>query len=213
MYSRTTGVFVSHVSQSLGSKLTARNPCASLRHVAWAPIRGIKGETAAADLSLFSRSETPVGVSVFTPLFSSGEESSRPYRRLDFLQTRLQMQANNEGERVMSHTKASNKEGCVVFIHEGGDTRRRRVEELTYFGRGAVERKLKGDRLPKSISLRLGASQQATSVMELFDERFRHVVPVEREPWPNGRDAVNGIVAVVGFHIVLAFLDAVAKAM
>ena len=112
----------------------------------------------------------------------------------------------------MAHSKHS-KDGCSVFIHESGDTRRRRVDELSYFSRGGVERKLTGDRLPKSISLRLGASQHARSVMEVFDENFRHTLPVERTPGINGRDVVAGITAIVCFHVVIALLDAVARAM
>jgi hypothetical protein len=149
---------------------------------------------------------------LFLSLLASwgGEFSSRWL--LGCSSTDLQGQASQEGDRAMALSN-NKKEGCVVFIHESGDTRRRRVDELSYFSRGGVERKLTGDRLPKSISLRLGASQHAFSVLELFDERFRQAPPVERSPGINGRDALAGIVAVVGFHVVLALLDAVARAM
>jgi len=113
----------------------------------------------------------------------------------------------------MATNRKSNKESCVVFIHENGDTRRRWVQEITWHVRGRAERRLTGSRLPQSFSIRLGASQEAYSVLELFDEQLPRRVPVEKAPSPNGRDVVVGITAIVGFHFVIALLDAVARAV
>lgn len=148
------------------------------------------------------------GALVFVSSLLRGENLSK-FCLLSFLPTCLRLQATIEGETGMTN----NKKSCVVFIHENGDTRRRWVQEITWHVRGRAERRLTGDRLPRSLSLRLGADQSAYSVLELFDDNSSKQIPHERPPWPNGRDAINGVVAIVGFHFALALLDAVARAM
>ena len=120
------------------------------------------------------------------------------------------LQGVHSREKAMA--KQPREKTCVVFIHEDGDTRRRFVDEIKWFVKDRPEKTLSGNRLPRSISLRLGKSQEARSVLELFDVKApKRTLSIEPAPWPTGRDVICGIFAVSAFQILLAIFDAVAR--
>lgn len=107
---------------------------------------------------------------------------------------------------------------CEGLIIENGGFRRRWIDEITLHVPGRLPMTLRGDKLPSVVVLNTGASQEAQTVLEFFSEKVTPPVVVnklfvERQPGLNGRDAAVGIAAVVVTQILLAFADAVAKAM
>ena len=106
---------------------------------------------------------------------------------------------------------------CEGLIIENGGFRRRWIDEITLHVPGSLPKTLRGDKLPNVVVLNTGASQEAQTVLEFFSEKVTPVVVnklfVARQPGLNGRDAAVGIAAVVVTQILLAFADAVAKAM
>ncbi len=111
-----------------------------------------------------------------------------------------------------------NAKRCEGLIIESGGFRRRWIDEITLQVHGKAPRTLRGAKLPDTVVINTGGSQEAETVLEFFCERTPrplvvHTLPVERLPWPNGRDAVNGIIAVIAFQVLLALVDAVARAM
>ena len=77
--------------------------------------------------------------------------------------------------------------------------------------------RLPWDRLPDAILLDVGPSQEAKGVLEFFQHTpsttIVKLVQSETPPWPNGRDAIAGVTAVVAFQLLLALVSAVANAL
>ena len=107
---------------------------------------------------------------------------------------------------------------CEGFIIENGGFRRRWIDEITLHVPGSVPKTLRGAKLPSAVVINTGASQEAKTVLEFFCEKVPSPVVVnklfvERSPGLNGRDVAVGIAAVIATQVLLAFVNAVAKAM
>lgn len=107
---------------------------------------------------------------------------------------------------------------CEGFIIESGCFRRRWIDEITLHVSGSLPKTLHGDKLPNAVVINTGATQEAQTVLEFFYEKVPPSVvvnrlSVERSPGLNGRDVAVGIAAVVVVQLLLAFTDAVVKAM
>ena len=115
---------------------------------------------------------------------------------------------------VRSKESASRKR-CEGFVVEGGRFRKRWIDTVTLRWPGALPLTLKGDRLPDSLVLDTGGDQQAESILEFFMDSPPRTesVRLEKPPWPTGRDALTGVMAVLIFQVLLALTDAVARAM
>lgn len=107
---------------------------------------------------------------------------------------------------------------CSGFIFDNGETKRRRIDAITLFVAGQPQRTLRGDRLPDTLVLSTGTSQDDVTVLELFYEKVKqppvvYTLPVKPVHRGYGRDAVIGITAVIMFQLLFAFAQAVATAM
>lgn len=115
------------------------------------------------------------------------------------------------------NTTKRKKKRCAVTVLQAGRPTRRWVEVVTLVVPGEMPRTLRGDQLPDAILLDLGPSQEAESVLEFFQHAPTttsvKLVQPETPPWPNGRDAVVGVGAVVGFQLLLAVTNAIANAL
>lgn len=117
----------------------------------------------------------------------------------------------------MKQKPNTKKKRCEVTLIQAGRPRRRWVDVVTFVVPGQMPKTLSGEKLPDSIVLDCGPSQEAESVLEIFQRiplttRIKPVQP-ETPPWPNGRDAFTGVFAVIGFQLLLAVASAVANAM
>jgi hypothetical protein len=107
---------------------------------------------------------------------------------------------------------------CDGLIIDNGEFRRRWIDEITFYASGKPPKTLRGARLPDSLVLDTGKSQEAVTVLELFSEKVKsppvvYTLPVEPDQGRLGRDAVIGVSAVIVFQILLAIANAMASAM
>ena len=108
---------------------------------------------------------------------------------------------------------------CEGLIIDNGNHLLRRIDQITFYEEGNPSKTLRGSRLPRKVVFNTGKSQDALTVLDLFyDEKVRRplvvrTLPVEPNQGRLGRDAVAGVIAVIGFHVLLAIVDAIAKAM
>ena len=112
----------------------------------------------------------------------------------------------------------ANAKRCDGLIIDNGEFKRRWIDEITLFVDGKPAKTLRGTRLPDSLVLNTGKSQEALTILELFSEKVPRplvvrTLPVEPHQGRLGRDAVIGVSAVIGFQVLLAFANAIASAM
>lgn len=109
---------------------------------------------------------------------------------------------------------------CEGIIVESGRVSRRWIDSIELHIPGHRPRTLEGNRLPNIVILNTGDSQQATTVLEFFYEDTRRIKPLhythiyqERTSGISGRDAITAAVAVITFQVLIALMDAVARAL
>ena len=118
----------------------------------------------------------------------------------------------------MKHESPKPKKRCECLIWEKELPRKRFVDEIILYVAGQPPKTLRGDRLPDSLVLNTGDSQEAWSVLEFFTEKVKprrvvYTLPVEPNQGRLGRDAVIGVASVIGFQVLMAIANAVAIAM
>lgn len=112
-------------------------------------------------------------------------------------------------------TKGKRCEGLII---DNGEFKRRWVDEITLHVKGKPPKTLQGAQLPESLVLNTGKSAEAVTVLELFYEKVKsppvvYTLPVEPNEKRLGRYALASIMGIIGFHVLVAIVNAIAHAV